>query len=112
MSADGSAEGVPEDAPAAEEAGRQGQGTRARQQDGDMASQGNDVEDGEEENRDGDDRQDEDSQSTVPAVVEVEAQVALLEEAQLALEEIGEKAGFLFEVIHSALSAQSEEEPR
>ena len=59
---------LPEVEPAAEEAGRQGQETRARQQDGDMASQGNDVEDGEEENRDGDERQDEDSQSAVPAV--------------------------------------------
>ena len=70
------------------------------------------MEDGEEENRDGNDPQDEDSQSAVSAVVEIEAQVAFLEETELAFEDIGEKAGVLFEVVHSALFAQSEEEPR
>ena len=59
--------------PAAEQADRQRQAPRAWQQDGDVAAQGNDVEDGEEENRDGNDPQDEASQSAVSAVVEIEA---------------------------------------
>ena len=77
-----------------------------------MFALGNEVEDRQEEDCGCRHREHEDDQSARAAVVEVEAEIPFLQEAVVCFQEIAEKAGLLYGVIHSSSCGQSAEGPR